>query len=236
MLTMTKILTNPTANSKISKSMKKGFLTYGIHLAPFNLSGFNVCANASAGCASACLNTAGRGRMTNIQKARIAKTKRFFSDKKLFLQQLSKEIKSAIKSADKKQMTACFRLNLTSDLPWEAIKLDGLSLMEMFPDVQFYDYTKSFKRAKKFADGEMPKNYHLTFSRSECNDNLCDILKDLGVNIATVFRNSLPETYKGLPVIDGDETDLRFLDGESKIIGLVEKGLAKKDETGFVIG
>lgn len=233
---MTKILTNPTANSKISKSMKKGFLTYGIHLAPFNLSGFNVCANASAGCASACLNTAGRGRMTNIQKARIAKTKRFFSDKKLFLQQLSKEIKSAIKSADKKQMTACFRLNLTSDLPWEGIKLDGLSLMEMFPDVQFYDYTKSFKRAKKFADGQMPKNYHLTFSRSECNDNLCDILKDLGVNIATVFRNSLPETYKGLPVIDGDETDLRFLDGESKIIGLVEKGLAKKDETGFVIG
>lgn len=216
--------------------MKKGFLTYGIHLAPFNLSGFNVCANASAGCASACLNTAGRGRMTNIQKARIAKTKRFFSDKKLFLQQLSKEIKSAIKSADKKQMTACFRLNLTSDLPWEGIKLDGLSLMEMFPDVQFYDYTKSFKRAKKFADGQMPKNYHLTFSRSECNDNLCDILKDLGVNIATVFRNSLPETYKGLPVIDGDETDLRFLDGESKIIGLVEKGLAKKDETGFVIG
>ena len=233
---MTKILTNPTANSKISKSMKKGFLTYGIHLAPFNLSGFNVCANASAGCASACLNTAGRGRMTNIQKARIAKTKRFFSDKKVFLQQLSKEIKSAIKSADKKQMTACFRLNLTSDLPWEAIKLDGLSLMETFPDVQFYDYTKSFKRAKKFADGEMPKNYHLTFSRSECNDNLCDILKDLGVNIATVFRNSLPETYKGLPVVDGDETDLRFLDGESKIIGLVEKGLAKKDETGFVIG
>jgi len=233
---MTKILTNPTANSKISKSMKKGFLTYGIHLAPFNLSGFNVCANASAGCASACLNTAGRGRMTNIQKARIAKTKRFFSDKKSFLLQLSKEIKSAIKSADKKQMTACFRLNLTSDLPWEAIKLDGLSLIEMFPDVQFYDYTKSFKRAKKFADGQMPKNYHLTFSRSECNDNLCDILKDLGVNIATVFRNSLPETYKGLPVIDGDETDLRFLDGESKIIGLVEKGLAKKDETGFVIG
>lgn len=233
---MTKILTNPTANSKISKSIKKGFLTYGIHLAPFNLSGFNVCANASTGCASACLNTAGRGRMTNIQKARIAKTKRFFSDKKLFLQQLSKEIKSAIKSADKKQMTACFRLNLTSDLPWESIKLDGLSLMETFPDVQFYDYTKSFKRAKKFADGEMPKNYHLTFSRSECNDNLCDILKDLGVNIATVFRNSLPETYKGLPVVDGDETDLRFLDGESKIIGLVEKGLAKKDETGFVIG
>ena len=140
---MTKLLTNPQSNTKISKSIKQGYLTYGIHLAPFNLSGFNVCANASSGCASACLNTAGRGRMTNIQKARIAKTKLFFSDKKSFLLQLSKEIKSAIKSAEKKDMIPCFRLNLTSDLPWEGIKLDGLSLMEMFPDVQFYDYTNS---------------------------------------------------------------------------------------------
>lgn len=108
--------------------------------------------------------------------------------------------------------------------------------MEMFPDVQFYDYTKSFKRAKAFVDGEMPSNYHITFSRSECNDNLVDIIKDLGGNVAAVFRGSLPKTYKGKQVVDGDETDLRFLDGTNKIVGLVEKGLAKKDETGFVIG
>ena len=108
--------------------------------------------------------------------------------------------------------------------------------MEMFPDVQFYDYTKHFKRAKAWADGKMPSNYHITFSRSECNDSLSQIAADLGVNVAAVFRGSLPKTYKGLQVIDGDETDLRFLDGENKIVGLVEKGLAKKDETGFVIG
>lgn len=235
---MAKLLNN--GNAKTSKGEKLGWITYGLHLAPFNLSGKNVCSHASKGCAAACLNTAGRGAMSNVQSARIAKTQKFFADKEAFTWQLAKEIGNAVKLATKKGMKPCFRLNLTSDLPWENIKVEShgkkLSLMEMFPDVQFYDYTKSFKRAKAFVDGEMPSNYHITFSRSECNDNLVDIIKDLGGNVAAVFRGSLPKTYKGLQVVDGDETDLRFLDGTNKIVGLVEKGLAKKDETGFVIG
>ena len=235
---MAKLLNN--GNAKTRKGEKLGWITYGLHLAPYNLAGANVCAHASPGCAAACLNTAGRGAMSNVQKARIAKTKKFFADKDAFVWQLAKEITSSIKSAHKKGMKACFRLNLTSDLPWENIKVESngkkLSLMEMFPDVQFYDYTKSFKRAKAFADGEMPSNYHLTFSRSENNDSFCEILMQLGVNIAAVFRGSLPDSYKSTEVVDGDETDLRFLDGANKIVGLVEKGLAKKDESGFVIG
>ena len=233
-----KLLNN--GNAKTSKGEKLGWITYGLHLAPFNLSGFNVCNNASKGCAAACLNTAGRGAMSNVQKSRIEKTKRFFQDKELFVWTLAKEIQACLKSAERKNMKACFRLNLTSDLPWEKIKVlsDGkkLSLMEMFPDVQFYDYTKSFKRAKAWADGEMPANYHITFSRSECNDSLVDIIKDLGGNVAAVFRGSLPATWKGKKVINGDDTDLRFLDEKNVIVGLVEKGLAKKDESGFVIG
>jgi hypothetical protein len=106
----------------------------------------------------------------------------------------------------------------------------------MFPNVQFYDYTKNFKRMLSFLKGEMPKNYHLTFSRSECNDDKVSIVKELGGNIAAVFRNELPKAWKSVEVIDGDETDLRFLDGANKIVGLVEKGLAKKDKSGFVIG
>ena len=107
--------------------------------------------------------------------------------------------------------------------------------MEMYPDVQFYDYTKHFNRMEKYVRGEMPKNYHLTYSRSECNQKLVEIIAELGGNIATVFRNELPKTWLGKEVINGDETDLRFLDGENKIVGLIEKGLAKKDETGFVL-
>ena len=108
--------------------------------------------------------------------------------------------------------------------------------MEMFPDVQFYDYTKHFNRMRKYVRGEMPKNYHLTYSRSECNQKLVEIISELGGNIATVFRNELPKTWLGKEVINGDETDLRFLDGKNKIVGLIEKGRAKKDETGFVVG
>jgi len=238
MLTMTKLLNN--GNAKTRKGEKLGWITYGLHLAPYNLSGFNVCSHASDGCATACLNTAGRGAMSNVQQARIAKTKKFFADKNAFTWQLAKEIGNAVKLANKKGMKACFRLNLTSDLPWENIKVESngkkLSLMEMFPDVQFYDYTKNFHRAVAFCNGKLPSNYHITFSRSECNDHLVDIIKDLGGNVATVFRGSLPKTYKSTEVVDGDETDLRFLDGANKIVGLVEKGLAKKDETGFVIG
>lgn len=235
---MAKLLNN--GNAKTSKGEKLGWITYGLHLAPFNLSGKNVCSHASKGCAAACLNTAGRGAMSNVQSARIAKTQKFFADKEAFTWQLAKEIGNAVKLATKKGMKPCFRLNLTSDLPWENIKVEShgkkLSLIEMFPNVQFYDYTKNFKRMLSFLKGEMPKNYHLTFSRSECNDDKVSIVKELGGNIAAVFRNELPKAWKSVEVIDGDETDLRFLDGANKIVGLVEKGLAKKDKSGFVIG
>ena len=233
--TMQKILTNPTANAKINKSTKKGFWTFGIHLAPAKLSGFNVCAWASKGCSDACLNTAGRGRMTAIQESRIKKTKWFYNDKENFMLQLVKEITNAIKLAIKKSQTPCFRLNLTSDLAWESQKFNGVKLMEIFPDVQFYDYTKSFKRMERYLNGKFPKNYHLTFSRSESNTKETEKVLRLGGNVAAVFRNELPKTWQGYEVINGDETDLRFLDKENIIVGLVEKGLAKKDETGFVL-
>ena len=233
--TMQKILTNPTANAKINKSTKKGFWTFGIHLAPAKLSGHNVCAWASKGCSDACLNTAGRGRMTAIQESRIKKTKWFYNDKENFMLQLVKEIGNAIKLAVKKSQTPCFRLNLTSDLAWESQKFNGVKLMEIFPDVQFYDYTKSFKRMEKYLKGEFPKNYHLTFSRSESNAKETEKVLRLGGNVACVFRNELPKTWQGYKVINGDETDLRFLDDKNIIVGLVEKGLAKKDETGFVL-
>ena len=224
-----------SGNSKTRKGEKKGFTTYGIHLAPASLSGFNVCDSSSAGCRWACLNTAGRGAMTSVQRARIKKTLFFFKDKQGFLAELWAEVAKSIKSAASKNMIPCFRLNLTSDLPWEKIKFNGQSVMEAFPNVQFYDYCKSPERMTKFVNGEMPKNYHLTFSRSETNGALALAFLRSGGNVAMVFRKSLPATYYGHEVIDGDETDLRFLDGSGKIIGLKEKGLAKKDATGFVL-
>tara|TARA_R110000765_G_scaffold45729_4_gene94485 strand:- start:735 stop:1472 length:738 start_codon:yes stop_codon:yes gene_type:complete len=232
-----------SGNQKILKGEKLGYITKGIHLAPANLSGYEVCQWRSKGCTASCLNTAGRGQMNSIQVSRVNKTKLFFEKKMEFLEKLSKEISSSIKSAQKKSMKAVFRPNLTSDIMWEnEINEDGATILEKHSSTQFYDYTKSFKRmcsflGKPFIKGEakFPSNYHLTFSRSENNDKKCEMVLLMGGNVAVVFRNRLPKTWKGFEVVNGDETDLRFLDKKGVVVGLIEKGLAKKDETGFVV-
>ena len=234
-----------SGNAKIVKGEKLGYITKGLHFAPADKSGHEVCRWRSKGCTMACLDTAGRGQMNMIQDARIAKTKLFFEKQFDFLAKLTKEIASTIKSAKKKEMTAVFRPNLTSDLTWEDIECeDGETLMQKFPKTQFYDYTKSFGRMAKFlntkrfgcdsADTIFPANYHLTFSRSETNQKLVEMVLAMGGNVAVVFRNQLPCTWKGFEVVNGDANDLRFLDKQPCIVGLLEKGLAKKDETGFV--
>jgi hypothetical protein len=225
-----------TANPKIQKGTKLGYLSFILHLAPADLSGKETCPKRTAGCTSACLNTAGRGGMfkkgetTNmIQQARIRKTKMFFENRAQFMSQLLKDINLGIKQASKLGLTPVFRLNGTSDLAWEKYEiLEGRNIFQMFPQVQFYDYTKVLGR--KVAD--IP-NYHLTFSAADGND--ADVAKAVsqGMNVAVVF-DKLPEAYMGRPVNDADEHDLRFLDPKGTIAGLKAKGRAKKDTTGFV--
>ena len=233
----TTILTQ--GNAKIVKGEELGYVTKGIHFAPASLSGNEVCQWRSKGCTASCLNTAGRGRMNSIQASRIAKTKLFFDKQMDFLLKLSKEISSSIKTATKKSMQSVFRLNLTSDIAWESVFFNEdqpQTIFDKFPSTQFYDYTKSFKRMAQYLgkNKEFPNNYHLTFSRSETNDKLCEMVLEMGGNVAVVFRNQLPQTWKGYEVINGDENDLRFLDKQGVVVGLIEKGMAKKDETGFV--
>ena len=149
------------SNSKILKGFQKGFITYGLHLAPSTLSGRNVCPNASPGCAAACLNTAGRGMMNMVQEARINKTNKFFDNKYEFVLQLVKDIKAGIRFATRKEMSVCFRLNLTSDIRWEKY-----GIMQEFSKHQFYDYTKSKQRMKDFLSRDMPYNCLLYTSPS----------------------------------------------------------------------
>lgn len=229
-----KLLT--TSNTKIKKGEKLGYMSFGIHLAPAKLSGFNVCPSASKGCAAACLNTAGMGIYSTVQAARIAKTKHFFKDKPAFMSQLVKEIAAGVRKAEKNGMKPAFRLNLTSDLPWEKILHEGESVFQLFPTVQFYDYTKVEKRMFSFLNNELPQNYHLTFSRAEkTSPVLVNNLMACGGNVAMVFRKSLPSRFMGRKVVDGDESDVRFLDPRGVVVGLKEKGLAKKDLSGFVL-
>ena len=234
-----------TGNPKILKGLKQGYNTYILHLAPADLSGFNTCPKATAGCKAACLNTAGRGGMfkkgesTNmIQEARIRKTAFFFEERAGFMEWLVADIKLAIKQSAKKGLIPVFRLNGTSDLSWEKYEVirDGKlyrNIFTAFPNVQFYDYTKVLGR--KISDF---KNYHLTFSAADGND--VDVMKAIqqDYNVATVFGIKktlpMPESYNGLPVFNGDESDLRFLDPKGVVVGLYAKGKAKKDTSGFV--
>jgi len=230
-------------NTKTAKGEASGYLTGILHLAPGDLSGAQVCPKASAGCLAACLNTAGRGRPNtpigdSIQKARIAKTRWLFDDRSSFMQALVWSIGATVRKAKREGMTPCIRLNGTSDLPFEKFKCvrDGIEYrnpMEAFPDVQFYDYTKIPARALKWARGDMPSNYHVTFSASESNDDASRMVAMAGGNVAVVF-DAIPAAYYGRKVIDGVSTDLRFLDPVGVIVGLEAKGEAKHDDSGFV--
>ena len=220
-----------TANPKIQKGTKQGYLSFILHLAPADLSGRETCPKRTAGCTAACLNTAGRGGMfkkgenTNmIQKARIRKTKYFFEARDYFMQDLYNDIQKAIRFAERKGLTPVFRLNGTSDLSWEKYTIHDKNLFELFPNVQFYDYTKVLgRKVSKY------KNYHLTFSKADGND--ADVAEALmqGMSVVAVYD----EIPAGVP--SADETDLRFLDPKGTMLGLKAKGRAKKDYSGFVI-
>ncbi len=217
------------SNAKTIKGEKRGYLTYILYLAPGNLSGYEVCGGRSPGCFSDCLFTAGRGQMSSVQQARLRKTKWFFEDRESFMQALHSDIAKAIAYSAKKGMTPAFRLNGTSDIPWESIRCgEHKNVFAAYPDQIFYDYTKILGRIK------IPKNYHLTFSRSEANDKQIFKAFAKGMNVSVVF-DSLPRTFMGYPVVNGDADDLRFLDSHASIVGLKAKGKAIHSSSNFVI-
>jgi len=251
------ILGKPESNPKVAKNGKLDVLTAPVHLAPYNLSGFQVCAQASAGCAAACLHTAGNPAfMAQKDASRKAKTVAYFKERDAFMAVLFFEIAALERKAKDLGMECGVRLNATSDLPWERRKVSvngtDVFLMDYFPEVQFYDYTKITKRAIAFATGEMPENYHLTFSKNEDNDADCIKVLEAGGNVSVVCSlpvyktakatGSLPYPYDTPDAIDGDAHDYRPFDGDRRgnirgglIVALKAKGDAKHDTSGFVL-
>ena len=232
------------SSAKTRKGEALNFLTGILYLSPSDLSGVgNVCPWAGT-CKEACLNSAGRGAFNSVQAARIKKTRWFFADRDAFMETLYLDCKSLIAKAKRLGMTPCVRLNGTSDLAFHRLIVPskGKTLMDLFPTVPFYDYTKSIKKALDNARGIHPSNYHVTFSRdSASNESECEQVLRAGVNVSVVFRDTLPAVWKHRPVLNGDVTDLRFLDRRARagrsgfIIGLKAKGKAKRDTSGFVV-
>ena len=225
-----------SSSPKIDKSNKiqDKYFSRIMYLAPHNLADNKrtVCPYATiAKCHEPCLNTAGLGGVfSSIQKARIRKTLMFLDDKGAFMTELFKDIFKFQKECEDLGKLPALRLNGTSDIQWETIKIKNKNIFDYFPDVLFYDYTKIPTRKVD----NIP-NYHLTWSYSEATKKYADLFDKVPYNKAVVFRDKLPSFFKGLKVIDGDAHDMRFLDEPNVVVGLKAKAKARTDYSGFVI-
>ncbi len=258
-------------NAKTIKGDKGGeYETAIMYLAPASQSLMgNVCPMAQqAGCEAGCLSKAGRaGMFSNIVEARIAETRRYLKDRSAFMAELVRDIEAFVRYCQRKGVKPAVRLNGTSDIQWEVAhpcyrrietsdpaQLNPAcywSIFHAFPEVQFYDYTKVYKRAYR----TLPSNYALTLSYSEANEAYAEAVvkaaHDTGINVAVVYRykflrdsrvvsmdtiGAMGGTWLHRPVIDGDETDMRFTDPRGVIVGLYAKGPARRDRSGFVVG
>ena len=228
------------ANSaKIMKSFKAGHAPYCVYLAPSNLSGYNVCPN-SATCREHCLNGSGHNKMQilshkqqSINNARIARTKLFYENRELFMAILVHEIRMAQLIAKTKNMEFSVRLNGTSDLSPEIFRHPniegGKNILEIFPNVQFYDYTKVESR---LALAEKYSNYDLTLSYTGLNWGACEKYLTNGGKVAIVFEGELPKYHNGFEVIDANGYDMRYLDPRGTIMGLQYHRVANDYKSG----
>ena len=226
------LLSKGSTNAKTSKNDAD---TYILYLAPNNQNSkkINICPKASKGCAAACLFSAGRGAFSNVINSRVNKTEYFLHDKKTFINQLAKELMKIDKKASKQVNQTLIRLNGTSDLDFiYLLKKYANFDISNYQNLHFYDYTKILGKVKKYSNN---KNYTLTFSRAEDNENEIFQAVKYGANVSAVFTGDLPKSYKGIPVVDGDKTDNEMLKFKSFILGLKAKGKAKKEKTGFSI-
>jgi hypothetical protein len=236
-------------NAKTIKGEKYGIKTAILYLMPADGSGQQLCPMAElARCKAPCLFTAGRGAMSNVMLSRLRKTLYFNQYRDEFMAQLFSEIVRESAKAKRNGYKLVVRLNGTSDIRFENIAVPHprlnfnayANIFEAFPNVQFYDYTKIANRRN------IPANYDLTFSYSGVAEYAPYVAKAVnnGERIAVVFRSrrivetmlANGETFLGLPIVDGDDSDIRHLDPRGAIVALYAKGKARNDQSGFVVG
>lgn len=225
-------------SAKIAKADKYQEMTYIIYLSPADSSGFNVCAGATKECIEACLTESGHGRIDTsgrIKQARINRTKLFYYNREFFMRWVIAEISAYRAMAKRKGYRFSVRINGTSDLSLKTFKLSGVNILEYFPDVQFYDYTKIYKRINLLSEYA---NYDLTYSFNGHNWSECKDALNNGMRVAMVFLDVLPDFYNGFKVIDGDAYDMRYMDLKNVIVGLKFKKVKNKidyDKSPFIV-
>ncbi len=236
------LLTKGESSAKLAKDTGKGYLTAILYLAsgqiePRLCPAAGACKNAALGL---CLvmnsgrTSMSQGKDKGPAAAKIARTKEYFGDTAEFKARLIRELRNLESRALKAGLKPAARLNGGSDLDWSDI-------YSQFPNIQFWEYTKRPALAVKLA--ALP-NVNITYSFSESTtDRTLAMVSSAGINVAVVFdtgRNKpLPGTFKGLQVIDGDRSDLRFNDTGGVVVGLrfkAAKDKARKTAAGVAAG
>lgn len=232
-------------SAKAIKARHYGYLNAIHYMAPASIAGVgDLCPKATDGCRAACLGwysgqagmVAQDADLNSVRRSRIAKARRFMRDRAAYMRDVVASIEQAERKAARMSLRLCVRMNGSTDIAWEGISCErnGVrfrNLMEAFPHIQFVDYTKIVSRMHR----PLPFNYHLTLSRNETNDAAALSVVRSGGTAAVVF-DTIPDTWQGLPVIDGDAHDLRHMDPPGVFVGLLPKGRkAKRDTSGFIV-
>ena len=266
-------------------SKSKRYLSSILHLAPHKLSGFDVCPMAKA-CAQLCVNYNGKGQMRveafenmadsdlwlldniaealqhPVHAARIGKTRLLKLAPELFAELLEQDLKRFVAYCAKHSRFPLCRPNGTSDIAWEATRFERFgnrTIFEQFPSVQFYDYTKLYRRAVNFARGLLPSNYDLTFSRDESNGAKARKIVDMGGRVAIVVRSKRMRKlwsgplakagqealrvacrsgipgFEDVPTFNADLDDIRHQDPLPSVSALYAKGRAARSDSGFAV-
>jgi hypothetical protein len=230
-----------TNQTKLDKSRDYGWMTAGLNLSPAHEASLvlhrpdlpSLCPKAGA-CAAVCLAKSGMNNFPTHIQIRAERTAYLHDEPDTALAQIIGELRGARRRALKAGLRFAVRPNLLSDQPKLAHRL-----AEALPDIQFYDYTKLPKPWLRTRP-----NYHLTFSYSE-RSSWAEVEACLahGINVAVVFGRTkdqaLPSHYRGIPTINGDLHDLRFLDAPNHLVALHFKGaharIPEAVASGFVI-
>lgn len=223
-------LGNVAHSTKLSHSLENiNMSTYGIYLAPADLSGYNVCPNSST-CKEHCLSQSGHAMMDilnnnvrGVVAGRIRKTQLFFENRPYFMEWMIAEINKYKIAAELEGSQFSVRINCTSDINIDDFMFEGKNICDIFPDVSFYDYTKVFLHLENL---NKYKNYDLTYSFNGFNWKLCERALARGVRVAAVFEKQLPKTFHGFKVVNGDAYDYRPYDDNNVIVGLKFKMVA----------
>jgi len=239
-----RLLTEPKGNQKLEKTQKlTGVAVYSLSLAPASSSGVaNLCKWASEACIAHCVGAEHNGLsqpFASIFRARIAKTEWLVNQPTEFRSRLVRELELASRRHARLGEKVAFRLNCFSDLPWIQDPLVRPTLETLYHQygAVSYDYTAAPSRYRGWL-AERPAWYHMTLSRKEHTPiKLVRDIVNLGGNVAVVFRSPAPRgaVWQGMPVIDGDASDLRYTDRPGTIVALKAKGSARQSDGGFVV-